>query len=162
MVAYQYRPPAGIPGSVVRYEGSFIESQAVDPANPPLAFGVPTKIVSGLVQPLAAGDAVTAIAGINVRSFPGSATQDPLGTSTPPTSGSTSIMVRGYINVTVRGAASPIKRGTVYVRVASPASGKPVGGFEAAADGANTVILPNSYFMGPPDAFGNVEIAYNI
>ena len=123
---------------------------------------MPTKIVSGLVQPLAAADPVTVISGINVRSFPGSASQDPLGTSTPPAQGSTSIMVRGYINVLVRGGTSPTKRGTVYVRVAAPVAGKPIGGFEAAADGANTVVLPNSYFMGPSDAFGNVEIAYNI
>jgi len=163
MVAYPFRLPAGIPGTVHRIEAATIEPQETDPTAPPTAYGVPVKVVSGRMQPLAAGDAVGVIYGINVRDFPGVASQDPLGTSTPPVRGGMSVLKRGYINVLLAGATAAVKGGTVYVRVAAPATGKPIGGFEAAADGTNTVALPaNSYFMGPADAFGNTEIAYNI
>jgi hypothetical protein len=162
MVAYTYRLPAGIPGTVHRIEAATIEPQEIDPAAPPTAYGVAVKVVSGRIQALASGDAVGAIYGFNVRDFPGAASQDPLGTSTPPTKGGTSVLKRGYINVLLGGAAAATKGGTVYVRVAAAAAGKPIGGVEAAADGTNTVVLPGSYFMGPADAFGNTEIAYNI
>lgn len=162
MVAYTYRLPAGIPGTVHRIEAATIEPQEIDPTAPPSAYGVAVKVVSGRVQALASGDAVGAIYGINVRDFPGVASQDPLGTSTPPTKGGASILKRGYINVLLGGATAAVKGGAVYVRVAAAAAGKPIGGFEAAADSTNTVVLPNSYFMGPADAYGNTEIAYNI
>lgn len=163
MVAYTYRMPAGIAGTVHRIEAATIEPQETDPTNPPTAYGVPVKIVAGRMQPLAAGDALGVIYGFNVRDFPGVASQDPLGTSTPPTKGGMSVLKRGYMNVTLNGTTAAVKGGPIYVRVATPAAGKPIGGVEAAADGANTVVLPsNSYFMGSADAYGNTEIAYNI
>jgi hypothetical protein len=67
------------------------------------------------------------------------------------------------VDVALGGTAAAAKGGTVYVRVAAAAAGKPLGGFEAAADGTNTIALPaNTYFTGPADAYGITEIAFNI
>lgn len=48
------------------------------------------------------------------------------------------------------------------MRVAAASAGRPIGGIEAAADGSNTIAVAGCTFMGPADASGNVEIAYNI
>jgi hypothetical protein len=101
---------------------------------------------------------------VNLRPYPiqGNGT-DPLGTSTPPTSGVTDILKRGYVMVSLGGTTAATKGGTVYVRVATPSAGKPLGGFEAASDTTNTVAMPsNWYFTGPADAYGITEIAVNI
>ncbi len=101
------------------------------------------------MQPLAAGDALGVIYGINVRDFPGVASQDPLGTSTPPVRGGMSVLKRGYINVQLNGSTAAVKGGTVYVRVASPSAASRSGGFEAAADSTNTVALAANVLHGP-------------
>ncbi|AIT19831.1 putative bacteriophage protein [Burkholderia thailandensis E254] len=163
--AYQYRMPAGFAGDLQRAEVATIETQLIDPAAPPTAFGVPVKMVNGKIQPINnAADTADTVYGVNLRAYPiqGNGT-DPLGTSTPPTSGPTDILKRGYVDVVLGGTAPATKNGTVYVRVAAAAAGKPLGGFEAAADGTNTVAMPaNWYFTGPADSYGIAEIAVNI
>jgi hypothetical protein len=163
--AYQFRMPAGFAGDLQRAEVATIETQQIDSSAPPTSFGVAVKFVSGKVQPInAAGDTAASVVGINLRPYPiqGNGT-DPLGTSTPPTSGVTDILKRGYVMVSLGGTTAAAKGGTVYVRVAGAAAGKPLGGFEAAADSTNTVALPsNTYFTGPADAYGITEIAFNI
>ncbi|TDV39537.1 hypothetical protein C7405_101656 [Paraburkholderia caballeronis] len=163
--AYQYRMPAGFAGDLQRAEVATIETQLIDPAAPPTAFGVPVKMVSGKIQPINnAADVAASVIGVNLRAYPiqGNGT-DPLGTSTPPTTGVTDILKRGYVDVALGGTAPATKNGTVYVRVAAAAAGKPLGGFEAAADSTNTVAMPaNWYFTGPADSYGIVEIAVNI
>ncbi|MBU9153124.1 hypothetical protein KTD28_00710 [Burkholderia gladioli] len=165
--AYQFRMPAGFPGDLQRAEVATIETQLIDPAAPPTAFGVAVKLVNGKIQPINnAADTAASVYGVNLRPYPiqGNGT-DPLGTSTPPTSGATDVLKRGYEMVSLGGTAAATKGGTVYVRVAGAATGKPLGGFEAAADStsANTVAMPASwYFTGPADANGVVEIAVNI
>lgn len=67
-----------------------------------------------------------------------------------------SIFQRGCINVKCQ-KGSPAIDGTVYVRVA--ASGNyVVGGFEAEADGANSVALVNAQWNGPADNNGVAEL----
>lgn len=169
MVAILKRMASGIPGNLTRdSSGNTVEPQIITPfgtTGAPYAYGVAVQIdaTSGQARLLAAGD--TDAYGVLVRPYPTSNpnTTDGLGTSTPPLSGVCSVMVRGYINITLNGATAAKKGGTVYVRLASASAGKPIGGFEAAADGGNTVALPDkSYFTGPADASGNCEIAYNI
>lgn len=159
--AILYRMPAGIPGDVTRPSTSTIEPNVYDPAKPFDAFGVPGKIVAEKFVPLEAGDAATVIYGLLVRPYPTTSSQDPLGKSTPAKTGINDVLRRGYMTVLLR-AGTSAKNGTVYVRVGTPAAGKPIGGIEAAADGANTIALPNASFMGAADASGNVEISYNI
>ncbi|WP_446903004.1 structural cement protein Gp24 [Burkholderia sp. YIM B11467] len=164
--AYQFRMPAGFAGDLQRAEAAVVEPQLIDASAPPLSFGVPVKLVGGKIQPINnSADTAALVYGVNLRPYPiqGNGT-DPLGTSTPPASGVTDILRRGYVNVQLNGTAAAAKGGTVYVRVAGASAGKPIGGFEAAADAtsANTVAMPaNWYFTGPADAYGVTEIAVN-
>jgi hypothetical protein len=163
--AYQFRMPAGFAGDLKRAEVATIETQQIDSATPPTVFGVPVKLVAGKVQPINnSADTAALVYGINLRAYPIQGNgSDPLGTSTPPTSGVTDILKRGYVNVLLGGSTAAAKGGLVYVRVATPSVGKPLGGFEAASDSTNTVVLPSScYFTGPADAYGITEVAFNI
>ncbi|WP_429498948.1 structural cement protein Gp24 [Robbsia andropogonis] len=161
--AYTYRMPAGFAGDMQRIEQATIETQIIDPTNPPTAFGVPVKLVNGKIQPIGAGDTAAAVYGINIRAYPlQGVVNDPLATATPPVAGTTDINLRGYQNVALNGTTAATKGGVVYIRIAAAAAGKPIGGFEAAADSTNTIVMPNAIFTGPADAYGISEIAYNI
>lgn len=163
MAAIQYRMPSGIPGVVTRVDHATVEPVLLDSATPFSAFGLPGKTVSGKFVPAAAGTAAADVNGFLVRSFPGGASQDGLGTSTPQVGGLGGRLRRGYINALLSsGSVAAAKDGQVYLRVATAGTGKPIGGLEAAADSTNTVAIPNCFFMGPADASGNVEIAFNI
>lgn len=67
-----------------------------------------------------------------------------------------SVFQRGCINVKCQKGA-PAVDGTVYVRVTA-SEGYPAGGFEAEADGANTVALPNAQWNGSADNHGVAEL----
>ena len=67
-----------------------------------------------------------------------------------------SVFQRGCINVKCQ-KGSPSIDGTVYVRVIA-SGGYVVGGFEAEADGADTVALPNAQWNGPADNHGVAEL----
>lgn len=67
-----------------------------------------------------------------------------------------SVFQRGCINVKCQ-KGSPAIDGTVYVRVAASGS-YVVGGFEAEADGTNTVALSNAQWNGPADNNGVAEL----
>lgn len=173
MVAILFRMNAGIAGTVTRIETAVFEPQLLDPANPVPSFGVPVKLGSnGRIQPITTGDAATAIYGFMPRPYPGMATtyniSDSLGQGTPPPAGSIfgsvawSVLRRGYIQVLLGGAAAAVKNAPLFVRVAAAATGKPIGGIEAAADSTNTIQVANAGFVGPADAAGNTEIWFNI
>ena len=161
MTSFLYRMPSGIPGMVSREENKTIETVPYDSTAPFAGFGLFGKIVSGKLQPVGAGDAATAIYGLLVKPFPANSSQEGLGTAVPPTSGPANVLRRGYATVQLNAGTAALN-GTVYVRVATPGAGKPIGGIEAAADGTNTIVVANCTFMGAADASGNVEIAYNI
>lgn len=67
-----------------------------------------------------------------------------------------SVFQRGCINIKCQ-KGSPSIDGTVYVRVTA-SSNYVVGGFEAEADGANTVALSNAQWNGPADNHGVAEL----
>ena len=165
MTAFLYRMPAGIPGNLTRENQATVESGLLDSTATFPGFGLPGKVSSGKFVPITTGDAAAAVFGFLVRPFPiqgAPAITDNLGAATPPTSGIANVLKRGYINVTLNGSTAAAKGGTVYVRVAAAATGKPIGGIEAASDSTNTIALTNAYFTGPADASGNTEIAFNI
>lgn len=161
MTSFLYRMPSGIPGMVSREENKTIETVPFDSAAPFSAFGLFGKIVAGKLDPVGAGDVATSIYGLLVKPFPANSSQEGLGTAVPPTSGPANVLRRGYATVQLNAGTAALN-GTVYVRVATPGSGKPIGGIEAAADSTNTIVVANCTFMGAADASGNVEIAYNI
>jgi hypothetical protein len=160
------RMPAGIPGTLSRSAAqSTVDTVNITPSGTtgaPPAYGLGTLIdaVTGNLRIPAAGD--TAITGVLVRPFPTNNSQDGLGTSTPPTKGLVDRLKRGYVSVLLSGATAPKKDGAVFCRIQNAGAGQFVGGFEAAADGGNTVTVPGAYFSGPADASGNTEIAFNI
>lgn len=159
MVAFVYRMPSGIPGDVSRKENSVVETQILNASLPFSAYGLVGKMAAGKFVPFAGGEAATDAYGILVRPFPTNSGTDGLGTATPPTSGPGDVLRRGYITIKLNGGATVAAGGQVYVRVAAAASGKPLGGFEGAADSTNTVAI-NAIFMSAADADGNVEISF--
>jgi hypothetical protein len=161
--AFLYRMPAGIPGTVNRTQSATVEAQQLDSTNFPVVYGVPVAIdaTSKNVRKIGSGDTAANVYGLYVRPYPTVSGTDPLGTSTAPSSGLANVLKRGYMSVAVN-AGTAAKNGTVYVRVAAAATGKPLGGIEAAADSTNTIIISGAYFTGPADASGNAEVAFNL
>lgn len=163
MSAYVYRMPAGIPGDITRPSNATVETQLFNSAAAFAGYGLFGKISSGKFVPVGAGDAATAVYGLLARPFPvtGANASDPLGTSVPPTTGAADVLRRGYAAVKVNAGSASVG-GTVYIRVAAAAAGKPIGGIEAAADSTNTIVVAGASFMSAADASGNAEIAFNI
>lgn len=166
--AIAFRMNYGVPGDLSRPSIATVEAQALG-ATAFSAYGLPVKVVNGLVVPIAALNDV--VYGMLVRSFPitGANASDPLGTSVPPTSGVANVMRRGYMTVNVQlGAGSCALGSPVYVRYQNPSGSQIVGGIEGASTG-NTYQLSSTYafgsgafFTGPADANGNAEIAFNL
>ncbi len=159
MAAYTYRMPSGIPGDVSRKSHSTIESHNMQ--TPVAAFGVFAKMdtTTGNIVALGSSDTADSVYGLVVRSYPTTSATNELGEAVP-LKGVNDILVRGYMTVKCN-AGTAKKGGAVYVRIGATATGKPIGGIEAAADGANTIAV-KARFMHDADASGNVEIAYNI
>ena len=163
MAAYLTRMPQGIAGDVTRQSIATIEPQLLDSSKPFAGFGLFGKIASNKFVPVEAGDSAGVVYGILVRAYPsqGANASDPLGTAVPKTTGVADVLRRGYISVKNNAGTAAIG-GTVYIRVANAAAGKPIGGIEAQSDSSNTIVVAGATFMSAADAGGNVEIAYNI
>jgi len=164
--AFISRMPAGIPGTLSRSAAqSTVDTVNITPfgtagAFPAYGLGGLIDAVTGNFRIPAAGD--TAITGILIRPFPTNNSQDGLGTSTPPTKGLVDRALRAYVSVLLSGATAPKKDGAVWCRIQNAGAGQFVGGFEAAADGGNTVAVPGAFFTGPADGNGVTEIRFNI
>lgn len=163
MVAYLTRMPNGIAGDVTRQSQSKIEAGVLNAALPFPGYGLFGKNVAGKFVPVAEADTADAVYGILVRPFPtqGANASDPLGVSVPKTSGIADVLRSGYISVK-NNAGVPALGGAVYIRIGAGTVNQPIGGVEAAADGANTIAVAGASFMSGQDASGNCEIAYNI
>lgn len=170
MTAFQYRLPAGIPGTISRAWPTTVEGQQVDASNPPTVYGAPVVIDATTegVRPVAAAD--TAIYGFLVRSYPtqGPGTGGPLnldspyGPGIPPNYGVVSVLRQGYMSTALSGSASAVKGGQVYVWTAASAAPHVQGGLEAAATTGSTILVPGATFMSAADSSGNVEISFNV
>lgn len=122
-----------------------------------IAFGTPlVRGENGAVIPMGAGNTgnqFIGVAGREVKS-PAEFFSQSVGQYTPEEA--VSVFQRGCINVKCQ-KGSPAIDGTVYVRVAASGS-YVVGGFEAEADGTNTVALSNAQWNGPADNNGVAEL----
>lgn len=162
--AILYRMSAGIPGAPNRLEHCTIVPEIYDSDTPPTVFGVPVKLVSGKVQPIAATDTVASVLyGLLVRPYPTqAASNEALAAGTPNPALPADIMKRGYMTVKCN-AGVPAKGGVVYCRKTDHGAAEyPIGGIEADADSAKCEAVTGCYFMGAMDANGNVEVAFNI
>lgn len=122
-----------------------------------IPFGTPlVRGENGAVIPMGAGNTgnqFIGVAGREVKS-PAAFFNQNVGQYAPEEP--VSVFQRGCINVKCQKGAPSID-GTVYVRVTASGS-YVVGGFEAEADGANTVALVNAQWNGPADNNGVAEL----
>ena len=122
-----------------------------------IVFGTPlVRGENGAVVPMGAGNTgnqFIGVAGREVKS-PAELYSQNVGQYAP--GEPVSVFQRGCINVKCQ-KGTPTVDGAVYVRVT--ASGDyPAGGFEAEADGASTMVLPNAQWNGPADNHGVAEL----
>lgn len=169
MVAYLKRIDTGYEGSLTREAApGDVVNEVLDSGTDwsTYGFGRPVKYnASGKVVPVAAGDTADKIEGFLVRSFPGRAISNTGDQAYPQINGGAyPVARRGFMAVKLQGATTPVKGGSVYVRVAGTSSTLLLGGFEAAADATagNTIELPNAQFEGPAGADGITEISFTI
>lgn len=122
-----------------------------------IVFGTPlVRGENGAVVPMGAGNTgnqFIGVAGREVKS-PAELYSQNVGQYAP--GEPVSVFQRGCINVKCQ-KGTPTVDGAVYVRVTAT-EGYPAGGFEAEADGANTVALPNAQWNGPADNHGVAEL----
>jgi hypothetical protein len=174
---FLYNMPYGFPGRLNRVGGGGkldVEAQAMDPTNYLTAYGLAGQIdaATGDFRIMQAGD--TTIYGFLVAPYPtqplaaaGFSGAVALGSpGVPPTSGVIDVMKSGYMTVVLEPNnagvyTNPVKNGQVYICIQNPNAVGHAGGVQGAADGGNTIAI-NAYFMGPPDANNNVEIAFSI
>src|SRR3569833_1294799 len=169
MVAYAFRMHAGITGDVYRIASGHFEPQVVSSAagEAPTAYGLPVVLSStagqiGNVRAMTGSDTGQPY-GFLVRPYPTQSSQDPLNVSTPPTSGLVDILKRGYMTVQMQGPTAAKKGDIPWVYLGTTSTTHPVLGAVEAASAAGAVQLTsNSYFMGPADSNGMVEIAFNL
>lgn len=159
-MAFVTRMPAGVEGALSRPDEATVETQVYDAAGlTPTGFGLAVVLSGGKMAAPTAATTGAEVYGFNCRVWPsisGTLGQD-FADGAPNPKESAPILVRGYMSVRC-GAGTPAKGGQVYVRVQNPLDGRPVGGVEAAADGANTVAVPSCIFMGGMDANNLTEI----
>lgn len=159
--------PLGSPGDLSRdVAEATIEAYYNSTTVPVLGFGLPVKsgAQANSATGIVAADVGTAIVGFSVRempAYPGGVMSNQAAGAGVPMTGAIGIMKRGYM-IVANNFGTPAKEGIVYVRIATPSGAKVVGGIEATADGANTIIVPGAQFMGGADANGYAEIRYNI
>lgn len=161
--AFIYRMPAGIPGVVTRPESAKIEAQIMDSAYPVTQYGLPVKMVSGKIRPMAESDSSQPY-GWLVKPYPAQATtNEALGVATPPASGLIDVLVSGYMSVKAA-EGTPAKNGTVYYRSQQTSPAVLIGRVEVDSSGSpsTNVAISLCRFMGTGDADGNVEIAFNV
>jgi len=163
MVAFLTTMPIGVAGAVSRKGSATIESHLLDVAKNFASFGLFGKLVGGKIVPLEASDTAAVIHGLLVRAYPSGTTTiaATLGTSVPPTEGFTDVLVRGYA-IVKKSAGVPAKGGQVYVRIANPLSGRPIGAIETALVSGETVAVSRCLFTTAADSDGFVEIEFNI
>ena len=144
MVAFLYRMPAGIPGSVTRPNVAVTTlAGQLSIANLFASYGLPVAIESatGRLRPIIAGDVAAAVAGFLVRPYPYTGSTV-LGVSVPPQAGGTADrMTHGFMSVKVTNG-TPVAGSTVYARTALNAAIPTglIGDVEASFDGSATGV----------------------
>lgn len=164
MTAITLRAPAGFPGRISRSDSLTVQQEIIDTGTPPTIFGGVVKLVAGKLQGIQSGDAGSVADGFLVAPYPTQSTSNTLNAAaTPPTSGIADVLKRGYMTLPLK-LGTAAKNGQVYV-VTTAGGSVAVGDIVTSASpagGGTAVAVTNAFFMGPADAGGIVEIAYNI
>lgn len=148
----------GYPGTQSRSADAIIQARL---ANGAIKFGHAVKLTAtNKWQEIGAGDTAADVAGVAVREVVQANTYDPQSNSDYLGGSVADVMVRGNCVVKCQ-RGTPASGAAVYVRIAANATyaDAVVGGFEASADGNNTVQVTNiEWTTGVIDADKNAEI----
>lgn len=149
--------PHGYAGSYARQPDMIVNTH---PAGEMLLFGVPLRYdASGNVVMFGAGATAEDFVGVAAREIKTSLTylEQSVGQYAP--TEPVPVFQRGAINVKCNNG-TPTLGGDVYIRLVADASlpQAQIGGFEAVADAANSVKIPNCKWAGPADANGIAEL----
>lgn len=147
----------GYAGSYARQPDMIVNTR---PAGAAVAFGAALKYDdSGAVVPMGAGDTAESFVGVAVREVKSALSYLEQNTGSYAQGEAVPVFQRGAVNVKCS-SGTPQLGGAVYVRTAANESIPTAveGGFEAAADGSNTVELTNCQWAGPADANGIAEL----
>jgi hypothetical protein len=146
----------GYAGSFSRQPDTIIDTH---PAGGNIAFGAAVVYTDGAVT--VPGDAATAadFVGVAVREVKSATNYLNQNEGSYVQYDAVPVLKRGCVNVICQNG-NPALDGTVYVRIKANASlpNAVVGGFEAAADGANSIALTNAKWKGAKDGNGVAEI----
>ena len=130
------------------------------PAGAAIAFGAALQYDdNGAVVPMGAGSTAENFVGVASREVKSALNYLDQDVGSYAQSEAVPVFMRGAINVKCN-VGTPKLGGTVYVRIAANESIPTgvVGGFEAAADGDNTVELTNCQWAGAADVNGIAEL----
>ena len=150
--------PHGFAGCYARQPDMIVNTRPAG-GDAPIVFGTPLKYDGGAVVPMGAADTAALFVGIAGFEIKSALTYLDQSVGQYAVGEPVSVFQRGAINVKCNRGA-PALGGAVYLRITANASYStaPVGGLEAAADGANTVQLTNCQWAGPSDANGVAEL----
>lgn len=142
--------PHGFAGSYARQPDMIVGSR---PAGAEITFGLALKYDAGKVVLMSDGDTADKFVGVAAREIKTALSYLDQSTGKYAVGEAVSVFQRGAINVICQ-KGTPTLGGAVYVRIAENVSypGAVVSGFEAEADGANTVQLTNCQWAGAADA----------
>ena len=149
----------GYEGTISRTADSIVQNRI---ANNTIAFGTAVKVTNqNQWAPVATGDAAAVVAGIAVREVVQANTFNPQSNPDYVANVPCDVLVRGNCTVKCR-RGTPVAGTAVYVRITDNSSTYPgtiVGGFEAEADGANTIQVPNiEWTTGEMDSNNITEV----
>ncbi|WP_371378891.1 hypothetical protein [Sporomusa aerivorans] len=150
----------GYPGTISRLGDEISRTRPLKEGSEDLYFGDPVILnTDGTFQKFGASNTAAQFAGVAMRRIKG-ATQylsqsRAFYTSLEPTD----VLERGGVTVNVN-VGTPTIGGAIYIRIAANASipAGVVGGFEAAADGTNTIQLTNAKWATLKDANSVAEL----
>lgn len=149
--------PHGFAGSYARQPDMIVNTR---PGGETILFGTALKYGdNGTVLPMGAGDEAGAFVGVAAREIKSALNYLDQNIGSFAINDAVSVFQRGAVNVLCQKGV-PKLGGAVYVRIAENASypGAAAGGFEAEADGDNTVQLTNCQWAGPADASKVAEL----
>lgn len=143
--------PHGYAGGYARQPDMIVNTR---PAGARIVFGAPLKYdAGGNAVPMGAGDDAAAFVGVASKEIKTALSYYEQDVGQYAKGEAVPVFMQGSVNVICQ-KGTPRLGGAVYVRIAENESypGAAVGGFEAEADGANTVQLDNCQWAGPADA----------
>ncbi len=150
----------GYPGTISRLGDEISRTRPLKAGTDDIYFGDPVIInTDGTVQKFGAANTAAQFAGVAMRRIKGATQYLSQNRASYTGQEPVDILERGGITVNVN-VGTPTIGGAVYLRIAEnvaiPAG--EVGGFETAADGANTIQLTNAKWATLKDANGVAEL----